>query len=48
MTVSRMGDVAYGLTTHVFRLPKPSWEKDGEEIERVIREKKGEGKKNER
>lgn len=45
MTVSRMGDITYGLTTETFRLPRPSWKADGEEIERVVAEKEKEKEK---
>ncbi|KAJ3808143.1 hypothetical protein F5876DRAFT_46622 [Lentinula aff. lateritia] len=37
-TVSRMGDISYGLTTEAFRLPRPSWVADGEVIEKVLGE----------
>ncbi|KAJ3824653.1 hypothetical protein F5880DRAFT_1558110 [Lentinula raphanica] len=37
--VSRLGDISYGLVTEAFRLPRPSWDSDGEMIEQVLKRK---------
>ncbi|KAJ3719548.1 hypothetical protein DFJ43DRAFT_1096933 [Lentinula guzmanii] len=39
-SVSRLGDISYGLTTEAFRLPRPSWASDGETIEKILEERK--------
>ena len=38
--VSRIGGITYALTNDVFPLPRPSWEKDGEEIMKMLGENK--------
>jgi flavin reductase (DIM6/NTAB) family NADH-FMN oxidoreductase RutF len=35
-TVSRLGDISYGLTTEAFRLPRPDWVADGKAIEKEL------------
>ncbi len=37
--VSRIGGINYALIKDVFPLPRPSWEKDGEEITKVLEKK---------
>jgi hypothetical protein len=33
-----MGDITYGYVREPFRLPRSSWEKDGEVIQKVVDE----------
>ncbi|KAJ4467012.1 hypothetical protein J3R30DRAFT_2086300 [Lentinula aciculospora] len=39
-SVSRMGDVSYGITTQAFRLPRPSWAADCKAIEKALQERR--------
>ncbi|KIK58354.1 hypothetical protein GYMLUDRAFT_45273 [Collybiopsis luxurians FD-317 M1] len=39
-TISRLGDISYGLVTEAFRLPRPSWNADGEFIEKELKERR--------
>ena len=38
--VSRIGGISFALIKDVFPLPRPSWEKDGEEIMKVVEKNK--------
>ncbi|KAF5356587.1 hypothetical protein D9758_008297 [Tetrapyrgos nigripes] len=41
-TIARMGDITYGHVREPFRLPRSSWEKDGEVVKKVVDEYKKE------